>query len=219
MRRLLVTATLCLLAACSGGTPDDALFVLPGNFSEDTTVADLEARFGKENVTIGDVPNSYQDPPRGVILFPNDPTRRAYVAFWEDEPLSHLASIQVVDAGSRWRGKHGVRVGMSLAELRKVNGKPFNFVGFTDKPGGVVHDAWSPALDDDDGTLGALDVAEGERLYFEVTLGLRDPKTPRDAYPQEEGQSSSDDPRFPRLGELFEVTGFGASSSLDDEWS
>jgi hypothetical protein len=219
MRRLMVTTALCLLAACSGGAPDDALFVLPGDFSEGTTVADLEARFGKENVTIGEVPNSYQEPPRGVILFPNDPTRRAYVAFWEEEPLSHLASIQVVDAGSRWRGKHGVRIGMTLAELQKVNAKPFYFTGFDDKGRAVVRDSWSPALDDDDGALGTLDVAEGERLYFEVSLGLRDPKAPLDAYPREEGTTMSNDPRFPRLGELVEVTGFGASSSLDDEWS
>ena len=31
-------------------------------------------------------------------------------------------------------------------------------------------------------------------------------------------QLSSDDPRFPHLGEFIVVTGIGASSSLDDEW-
>lgn len=30
---------------------------------------------------------------------------------------------------------------------------------------------------------------------------------------------SSDDPRFPKLGERIVVTGIGASSSLDDEWN
>lgn len=219
MRRLIATATLCLLAACSPGAPDDALFVLPGDFSEDTTVADLEARFGKENVTVGEVPNSYKEPPLGIILFPNDPTRRAYVAFWDEKPMGHLAGIQVVDAGSRWRGKHGVRIGMTLAEVRKINVKPFYISGFDAQGRGVAHNQWSPALDGDDGALGALDVEEGDRLYFEVSFGLRDPKTPRDTYPQEEGNYSSDEPLFPRLGELFVVTGIAATSSLDDEWS
>ena len=30
--------------------------------------------------------------------------------------------------------------------------------------------------------------------------------------------ASSDDPRYPRMDERVVVTGFGASSSLDDEW-
>ena len=38
--------------------------------------------------------------------------------------------VFIRDHGSRWRGKGGVHVGMSFAELRERNGKAFGFTGF-----------------------------------------------------------------------------------------
>ncbi|HEY0660833.1 MAG TPA: hypothetical protein VGD21_05900, partial [Lysobacter sp.] len=156
---------------------------------------------------------------RSVVLFPEDPTRRAFVGFHDAENLSDLQSISVRDAGSRWRGKRGVHVGMSFAELRKVNGKPFWFSGFDSEHRGWVRDQWSPALDDDDATLGALDVEEDDHMYFGVDLGLRGEAKdiPANAYPSDDS-ISSDDPRYPRLGEIVEVTAISATTSLDDEW-
>jgi hypothetical protein len=132
--------------------------------------------------------------------------------------MTGVASIMVRDAGSLWRGKHGVHVGMSLADLRKANGKPFYFSGFDDEHRGWIRDQWSPALDDD-ATLGALDVGENEHMYFGVDLGVRGggKEIPATAYPQEDS-TSSDDPRYPRLGEIVEVTAISAYTSLDDEW-
>ena len=208
-------------AAAADGTtadakPDAGAFVLPGDFAQGTSVADLEARFGKSNVQPTHGPGEGGIYHR-VVLFPDDPARRAFVEFYEDEPLDGVHAISVRDRDSTWRGKHGVRIGMSLAELRKVNGKPFYFSGFDGEGRGSVHDAWSPALDDDDGSLGKLDVDEGEHMYFEVELGLRK-GAPAGEVPADEASVSSDDPRFPRLGELVEVTGFGGTTSLDDEW-
>ena len=211
------------LPASTGNAADpqanDAAFVLPGDFSEGTSVADLEARFGKANVKISDQPGEDGFYHR-VVLFPDDPTRRAFVDFYEADPPSGVHSILVRDRGSKWRGKHGVYVGMSLAELQKVNGKRFNFNGFDSEHRGWAHDAWSPALDDDDDQLGKLDVDEGEHMYFNVDLGLRNAakELPPGAWPVDEYSVSSNDPRYPRLGELVEVTAFSATTSLDDEW-
>lgn len=216
--RVLLVGIACWLTACSGSSaPDDATLVLPGTFSQQTTIADFEALYGKVNVKVGEVPNAWETPPRGIILFPDDPTRRAYVAFHDSEKLTDVASIVVRDPGSRWRGKHGVHIGMSFAELRKRNGKPFYFSGFDEAHRALAHDQWSPALSDDDATLGAFDVAEGEDMYFEVNLGVRGADVPANAYPHDEASISSDDPGYPQLGEIVEVTGFGATTSLDDE--
>lgn len=196
---------------------DAASFVLPGTFSEQTTVADLEARYGKDNVRILEAADN--DGERGVVLFADDPARRAWLTFHDADALAGLRRIAVRDAGSRWRGKGGVHVGMSFAELRERNGKPFYFSGFDGEGRGIAHDQWSPALDDDDATLGLLDVGEDDQMYFGVDLGLRDggEGVPADAYPHD-GNVSSDDPHYPRLGELVEVTGINATTSLDDEW-
>jgi hypothetical protein len=193
-------------------------FSLPGDYSEHTTVADFQARFGPENVQVAPLSDT-EDSPHGLVLFPGDPSRRAYVAFHDEEALSGVASITVRDRGSRWRGKQGVHVGMSFADLRRTNGKPFYFSGFDTDLQGYVQDAWSPSLDSDDDTLGALDVGPGEEMYFAVELDLIPTATAIQAswYPRDEMSVSSDDARFPRLGELFEVTAIRAFTSLDDE--
>ena len=178
--------------------------------------ADLEARFGADNLRkVKPAADAYDCE---VILFPDDPARRAHAFFYDCEKLDQLRSIEIRDRESRWRGKGGVHVGMSFAEVRERNGKPFGFSGFDQDGVGTVHDQWSPAIGDD-ASLGKLDVEEGERMYFDVSLGLRAdaPATdkamlPRDSY------FPSDDPRIPPLAPLLEVVAFGASTSLDDEW-
>jgi hypothetical protein len=199
-------------------TEPGADFSLPGDYSEHTTVADFRARFGSDNVEVAPLSDT-EDSPRGLVLFPGDPSRRAYVAFHDEDALTGVAGITIRDRGSRWRGKQGVHVGMSFAELRRTNGKPFYFSGFDAALQGVVQDAWRPSLDADDDTLGALDVGPGEEMYFAVELGAPPAAAPiqASAYPHDEMSVSSDDVRFPRLGELFEVTAIRAFTSLDDE--
>ena len=198
----------------------ESSFLLPGGFSQRTTVAELRALYGASNVKIVEMPATDDaKSSRSLVLFPDDPTRRAYVGFHDDESLTGVRSILVKDRDSRWRGKRGVHVGMSFARLRELNGKPFGFSGFDGQKRGWAQDQWSPALDDDDGTLGALDVEEGEHMYFGVELGIRDQAKDAsdDAWPHDESVRS-DDPRFPRLAEIVEVTALEATTSLDDEW-
>ncbi len=211
MTALLPVLALVALVACGGAAsegPADADLVLPGAFSEETTVEDLKTRYGAENVVVGDL----LDGEKGLILFPNDPTLRAYVRFYDEDPMGHLASITVVDKESRWRGKDGVRIGMSLGEVVQKNANRFLFVGFDENHEAQVRDYWD---------AGKLDVQEGERLYFGIDLRLRAPieKIPAADYPHGGGQFSTDDPEYPKLGEIAEVSAMSAWSSLDDEWS
>ncbi len=213
MRRLAVLLGLFAIAACQHGgssSPSadalpDSNFVLPGTFSEQTTVADLRARFGAANVKVGALPN---DGGNGAVLFQDDPTRRAYVRFYDDAPLDHLASVTVTDPESRWSGKLGVKIGTPFAELRQRNVEKFWFAGFDAQREGNVRDMWN---------AGALDVTEGEQLYFGVDLRLRD-AAPAGAYPSDESQVACDDPRYPKLDAFVVVSAISAWSSLDDEW-
>ena len=217
----ILLAALCACAAAWGAEPtaDDG-FRLPGDYSEQTTLAELQARFGPDNVQVAPLPVAH-DSRRGLVLFPHDPSRRAYVAFHDAEALTGIASITVRDRGSRWRGKQGVHVGMSFADLRRANGKPFYFSGFDASLQGYVQDSWSPALDAEDDALGALDMDEGEQMYFAVELGALPAAAAASAqaswFPRDEVSVSSDDARYPRVGELFEVTAIRAYTSLDDE--
>ena len=191
----------------------DAFLILPGDYSEGTSAADLEARFGNANVRRETSPE-----PR-LVLFPDDPTRRAIVTFHEQEKFEQLASILVTDPGSRWRGKHGVQIGMTIAKVQALNRKPFLLWVDDELQHSRAHDGWSPGLDDDDGSLGTFDVEEGEHLYFDLNFGPTDPAVVKaiPGLPKEE-QVRSDDRRYRELQQVLVVTGIGASSSLDDEW-
>ena len=200
----------------SDRTPQAEDWRLPGTFTQGTSLADLQARFGADNLRkVAPAGDAYSCE---VILYPDDPAHRAHAFFYDCEKFDQLRGIEVSDRGSRWLGKGGVQVGMSFEELRERNGKPFGFSGFDQDGIGAVHDQWSPAVGDD-ATLGKLDVGDGDRMYFDVRLGLRadvpaseKDKLPRDSY------FPSDDPRIAELAPLLEVVGFGGSSSLDDEW-
>ncbi|GHC07623.1 hypothetical protein [Thermomonas carbonis] len=225
-RALLIIALVPVFAVVHAQTPTTPVsaaapatgegWLLPGTFTQGTSLAALEARFGADNVRR--VTPDADAHACEAILFPDDPERRAHAFFYDCEKLDQLRSIEIRDRQSRWRGKGGVHVGMSFDELRARNGKPFGFSGFDQDGRGAVHDQWSPATEDD-ATLGKLDVEEGDRMYFDVTLGVRADVSasarrivPRDEY------IASGDSRIPQLAPLLEVTGFGASTSLDDEW-
>ena len=120
----------CATPPGSAARVDDALFVLPGPFSEQTTLADLQAYFGRANVRIVEPGDNAGE--RRVVLFEADPSRRAFVEFHDAAKLAGVRSIAVRDAASRWRGKQGVHVGMSFAALQAANGKPFGYAGFDD---------------------------------------------------------------------------------------
>lgn len=219
MKRACVVPIAIVLLACGHAAPPPAPpadapaeggLVLPGSFSEQTTYADLVQRFGAENVKVVEVSDGPDETSRVVMLFPADPTRRATVRFWDGETLQHLASVTVKDPESAWRGKLGVRIGTTFAELRRLNVAEFWYTGFYDDGSGTVRDAWN---------AGAFDVGEGELLYFGVDLALRSPPGTDAATvaPNGEERVSSLDPRYPQLGELAVVSALTAWSSLDDE--
>lgn len=230
VRRMVMLIVIVALGACAampsgdatrGGTRASAHssaatpWSLPGPFSESTTRADFEAMFGAGEVELVESRDEDGHLRRGLVLFPRDPRRRAHVTFHDHANLAGLASIEVRDADSLWRGKHGVRIGMSLADVVAINGKRFGLSGFDEQRRLLARDQWSPAVGDD-ATLGTLDVAEGERLYFGVEFGVRASASARDL--PTHSHFPSDDPRWPLLLEVAVVTAFSAWSSLDDEW-
>jgi hypothetical protein len=199
----------CGRGGSAGPDAIDPRFVLPGDYSERTTVVDLQRRFGAANVRVTTEPDGVGGNDSLLVLFPEDPTRRATVRFHSGGFMGPLASITVTEPGSRWRGKHGVRVGMSLTALRATNGRPFHFYGLDSLGRGTVRDSWD---------VGALDVEEPDHLYLGVDLIWR----ARDATVVRPGESeavSIDDPAWAHIGELVEVSAILAWSSLDDEWS
>jgi len=195
-------------AAPSQGEQDTA-YVLPGDFAPDTDVNALRKRFGASQVQIGEVPGAEGEMFRGVILFPEDSTRRAYLYFQDEKALRGLSLVRVFEPDTRWRLATGITMGMPLAELVRRNGRPIEYMGLDWDYGGTVTDLHGGALTPPEhGAVIShwrLGAAESEQGYAE------------NAYPVGDGTFSSDDPKYPDQGKNVVVRELSVSFPGEDD--
>jgi len=184
---------------------DPATWRLPGQFSAATTEAWLRRRFGDGNVRVADVPGGEGETSRGIVLFPDDPSRRAYLYFQDAQQLRSLSLVRVMDPGSRWRLENGIGIGTPLSALVAMNGKPIRFSGFDWDYGGGISD-WKG---------GRLEPAGDEPQWPIVRLTHGD--APPHSYPMGDAVFSSDDPRYPHLGDVVSVGEIGMSFPGEDD--
>jgi hypothetical protein len=182
-----------------------ATWILPGGFAPDTTLQNLQRRFGAGNAKAQEIPGAEGESFRGVLLFADDPTRRATVYFQDPQNLLGLALVSIDEDHSEWKLASGVGIGTSLAELRRINGAPFTFSGFDWDYGGTIID-WHG---------GKLAPASDEEVFARVQLRMPQGDVGDKAYPQGDLRFSSDDPRWKDLH--ITVGGIGVSFPGEDD--
>jgi hypothetical protein len=100
-----------------------------GPFGADSGHVRLAQVFGTDNVVFSDV-----DGPGGKlqasILYPKDPKRRLEL-LWKNNTSRSGLMVIAINGQSTWTAPKGVRVGMPIAAVEKINGKPFNLTGFS----------------------------------------------------------------------------------------
>ena len=129
------------------------------------TLASARARHGAANVVAGKVPGAEGEEFDGWILFPDDPTRRAFIYL---DDTGHPEVLRILDPESTWQRSDGIRMNLGLDELAKRNGKPIEFTGFGWDYGGNIH-SWGG------GTM--------EKQLADGGFGLCPPAFPDDIYP------------------------------------
>lgn len=187
-----------------------ASLVLPGDFAPDTSPDELRKRYGAANVRLGKVPGAEGEQFPGVILFPDDPTRRAYLYFQNDQTLQGLSLVRVLDRESKWTLDNGLRMGMPLAEMVALNGKPISFYGLEWDYGGTIVDYHG----------GKLDARKDEQIGRSASLGLLDnggQGIPDGKTPVGEGTYSSADPKYPEQGKWIVISELSASFPGEDD--
>ena len=191
------SASLAGVAKYEDATPADlaadATYLLPGYIDKNITIDNLRRRFGAANVKRATIDGAEGETSKGVLLFANDPQRRAELVFADQERARGVGSIRVRGKHSRWHLANGVRVGMRLQELVAANGKPVSFNGLDWDYGGVVTDFHG----------GKLTQASTADPSFSITLNHDD--APDKSYPEGEGDYRSDDKRYPTLGSVLYV--------------
>lgn len=119
-----------------------------GVFSQQSNALRLALAYNYKNVEFADVPAEGGTKVKASILFPNNPKFRLEV--WWSNPADNTG-IYLIDIKdkSNWIGPQGMRLGLDLAQLEKLNHKPFKLKGF-DKQGVATVSDW------DGGALASL---------------------------------------------------------------
>ena len=117
-----------------------------GAFAKDSSHLKLATVYKSENVDFTEVDATEGKKLMASVLFPKDPKRRLEV-WWANEAARSETYLIVINGQSTWTAPKGLRLGLQLAALEKLNGKPFKFKGF-DKDGvGLVSDWQGGALE------------------------------------------------------------------------
>lgn len=135
-----------------------------GVWSPATTEQALIREFGRANVVRKTIYGAEGTELPGTVLFDKDPQRRVEIV-WKDERKRDRLEWVSIDAPSRWE-PFGLRNGMTLAQVEKLNGRPFRLNGFDWDYGGIVTD-WRG---------GALQGIGGRTCRVHVTFEVIHPK-------------------------------------------
>jgi hypothetical protein len=100
-----------------------------GAFARTASHADLVKAFGEKNVVFTSVDGPGGSKLDATVIFPQDSRRRLEV-LWRDEARRQGPRAIVITGASTWGAPRGVRLGLTLPALEKLNGKPFKMTGF-----------------------------------------------------------------------------------------
>jgi hypothetical protein len=109
------------------------------SFGKDSSHLKLAMSFGFRNVTATNVEAKDGTKVAASVIFPDDPQQRLEV-WWKDATSSGTHLI-VITGQSDWTAPGGLRLGLTLAELEKLNHKSFKLSGF-DKDGIAAISDW-----------------------------------------------------------------------------
>jgi hypothetical protein len=112
---------------CSTAAAQPLVVRCEGPFGRNATRADVIKAYGADAV------DQVLDGPEGAklkatVLYPKDPKRRLEI-IWNDEKARRRPTIRITQQ-STWATASGVRLGMALTEIERLNGKPYKLYGF-----------------------------------------------------------------------------------------
>lgn len=101
-----------------------------GEITARTSKADLIRIFGSKNVRDAKIGLGEGETVPGTVIFPNNPSKSLEIVWKDKKSKKSPDFIQLSGDKSLWKTKEGIRLGTSLKELEKLNGKSFVLAGF-----------------------------------------------------------------------------------------
>lgn len=117
-----------------------------GAFAKNSSHIRLAQIFGSQNVTFTEVDGPQNTKLQASVLFPKDPKRHLEV-MWINETSRANTSLIAINGQSTWSGPKGLHLGMPIAAVEKLNGKPFQLAGFDQDNAGAALDWQGGALE------------------------------------------------------------------------
>lgn len=105
-----------------------------GDFTGELAKADLMRLLGKNRIMERPFYLGEGESAPGLVLYPDSPEEVEVLLDEDNLPIMY----RIQEEGSEWATAEGLKVGSSLADLEKINGKPFKFTGFDWDYGGTV---------------------------------------------------------------------------------
>ena len=99
-----------------------------GPFSKDSSSLKLASIFDSRNITFTEIDVSGVQV-GATIVYPKDPKKRLEV-WWTNPGQRSDIYLMVIGGQSLWGAPGGVRLGLTLVELERLNKKPFKLKGF-----------------------------------------------------------------------------------------
>ena len=124
----ILTLLLCFSVASAA---EEDLTVVPGKrvgpITALSSLSTLQALFGKANVVNGKIPGPEGSELDGATLFKGTPKELEIV--WHEENVGkRISAITIV--GKAWKFDSGLKLGMTIEEVEKINGKAYIVGGF-----------------------------------------------------------------------------------------
>ena len=139
--RLLLGLTLVSVSAYADEfDPADNTIVLGkrvGLIKPGMTSVEIERAYGKKNFKIMDLPGPEGSTFPGAKLF--EGSERELEIVWDPENETKKVVFDIRVIGKAWTFENGLKSGMSIEEVEKINGKPFKVAGFSWDYGGYAN--------------------------------------------------------------------------------
>jgi len=101
------------------------------------TVMDIGRAYGKQNLKLQKIPGAEGEEIDGAKLFAD--TDRELVIVWDPDNDKKQVVFDIRVVGIAWKFDNGLKAGMTVAEVEKINGKPFKIAGFEWDYGGYAN--------------------------------------------------------------------------------
>lgn len=115
--------------------PGDAV-TCSGVYGADSSEALVKETFGAENVVTGMVPGPEGIEMLATTVYPDDPERKMEFGWFDEENLTHLSYVELAPSQT---APGGVKLGMSVEDVAKLNGESFMVGGFWWDYGGYAN--------------------------------------------------------------------------------